>query len=249
MIEYLWDGEMDYGWEDLSNLVKSTTEKYADNILQLVDISPNEESRKLITKECLERFLSISDILAEQILDGLYYQYEDIDNKNNNGTKLNSWILLGTLTETTLQMFLAFYLDDFKSANWQQWINFERDKVQTPLIEAITKLVDEGSIDSTQGKSLKKAVKDTIKEHTHEHEVSMIMLDELIQFYKSIELLEDDECNYLREIQSNRNGIHSFKSRVIGSWSDLQYNVRLFCYLLEWVLNHLPDMPDEEQGW
>ncbi|BCJ93600.1 hypothetical protein acsn021_11690 [Anaerocolumna cellulosilytica] len=246
MIEYLWDGEMDYGWEGLSNLVKCTSEKYADSILKVVDLSPNEESRKLITIECLERFLSISNILAEQILNGYYYQYEDIEDNNTNAQKLNSWILLGTLTETTLQMFLAFYLDDFRSAHWQQWIDFEIDKVQTPLIESVTKLVDEGIIDSAQGKSLKKAVKDTIKEHTREHEVPMIMLDELIQFYKSEKLFDEDEYNYLREIQSNRNGIHSFKSRIIGSWGDLQYSVRFFCYLLEWVINHLPDIPDEE---
>ena len=55
-----------------------------------------------------------------------------------------------------------------------------------------------------------------------------------------------DEISYLRLIQSNRNGIHSFQHREMGNWNDLQFSVRFFCYLLEWVLNHLPDIPDYE---
>ena len=94
-------------------------------------------------------------------------------------------------------------------------------------------------------RSLKEAIKDTIKWHTREHDVQKIMLDELIQLYTELKLFDGDEISYLRLIQSNRNGIHSFQRRPIGSWDDLQYCVRFFCFLLEWVLFHLPDIPDE----
>ena len=73
------------------------------------------------------------------------------------------------------------------------------------------------------------------------------MLDELIQLYKALELLDEDDIAYLKEIQSNRNGIHSFEHRDIGTWNDLQYSVRFFCYLLEWVIFRLPDISDYEE--
>lgn len=72
------------------------------------------------------------------------------------------------------------------------------------------------------------------------------MLDEIIQFYIAQELLDEDEIQYLRLIQTNRNGIHSFESRTIGNWNDLQYAIRFCCYLLEWILNRFPDIPDYE---
>lgn len=52
------------------------------------------------------------------------------------------------------------------------------------------------------------------------------MLDEIIQIYISQELLDEDEIQYLRIIQPNRYGIHSFQSRTIGTWNDLQYVTR-----------------------
>lgn len=38
------------------------------------------------------------------------------------------------------------------------------------------------------------------------------MLDEIIQFYVAQELLDDEELQYLKGIQSNRNGIHEITS-------------------------------------
>lgn len=51
-------------------------------------------------------------------------------------------------------------------------------------------------------------------------------------------------ANIIKDIQANRNGIHSFQQREIGNWNDLQYSIRFFCYLLDWVCYHLPDIPD-----
>lgn len=244
MVEWLWDGEVDCGWEDLSQLLKKTCRKFTETMLETTSISPNEESRALISAECMERFKSIVELLAETIVDAPYYQYEDWENNTPNAQKLNSWILLGSLTETVLQMFLSFYIDDYKNAKWQQWENFELDKVQKPIIEFINNMVEERKVDAAYARSIKEAVKETIKEHTKEHLVQKIMLDELIQLYKFLDLLKEDELQCLREIQSNRNGVHSFQSRKTGTWADLQYCIRFFCYLMDWILMHLPDMPD-----
>lgn len=245
MNNWLWDGEMDCGWEDLSLLLTKTCNSFVETMLETTSFSPNEESRKLISSECMKRFQSIIGILAGLIKDGEYYQNEDLSNDSQNAVKLNSWILLGSLTETTLQMFLAFYLDDYRNTKWQQWENFKVEQVQKPIIDFINNMVSEGTIESKYAKSLKDAIKDTIKEHTKEHPVPKIMFDELVQLFVALELFEKDELDCLKEIQSNRNGIHSFQSRTIGTWADLQYSIRFFCYLMEWVKNHLPDVPDE----
>lgn len=245
MKEWLWDGEMDCGWEDLSLLLVKTCNSFVATMLETTSFSPNEESKNLISSECMERFQSITGILADLIKDGEYYQYEDLLNDSQNAVKLNSWILLGSLTETTLQMFLAFYIDDYRNTKWQQWENFKIEQVQKPIIDFINKMVNEGDLESKHAKSLKEAIKDTIKEHTKEHPVQKIMFDELVQLFTSLELFQEDELDYLRIIQSNRNGIHSFQSRMVGTWFDLQYSVRFFCYLMDWVESHLPDIPDE----
>lgn len=240
-----WDGTMDYGWEELSELLKNTCSRFIDIMLETTAISPNAESREMISAKCMERFENITGILADIINDGIYCAYEDLDNEVQNAKKLNGWILLGSLTETALQMFLAFYIDDYKKTMWQQWENFETVKVQTSIIECINGMVDTNILTKDQAKSLKTAVKEKIKEHTKEHQVQKVMLDELIKLYQYLDLLDEDEISYLKSIQSNRNGIHSFQERDIGNWNNLQYSTRFFCYLLEWIIDHLPDIPDE----
>lgn len=152
--------------------------------------------------------------------------------------------MLGSLTESALQIFLAFYMDDYKNSKWKQWENIDVDKVKNPIIDSINGLVQQGVLTSKQGKSLKEVIKDKIKEHTNEHQVQRVMLDEIIQYYSFQKLMDNDEIFYLKLIQSNRNGIHSFEERTIGTWDDLQHCVRFWCYLLEWIMNRLPDVPD-----
>ena len=64
MKEYIWNGEMDYGWEELSELLMNTCHKFIEIMLKTTSISPNAESREMITSECMERFESITRILA-----------------------------------------------------------------------------------------------------------------------------------------------------------------------------------------
>ena len=218
-------------------------------MLEIIPFSPIEESKTLITNESMERFQNILVVLADNIKDGAEYHYEDLFEDFQNGKKLNCWIILGSLTETTLQIFLAFYVDDYKNTKWQQWENFKSDQVRPQIFSSIQKLVDDGLLEVGQAKSLKEAIKDTIKLHTKEHDVQKIMLDELIQFFAALALFDEDELGYLKEIQSNRNGIHSFQKRHMGTWSDLQYCVRFLCYLMEWVLFRLPDVPDEAYNY
>lgn len=246
MLDWIWDGKMDCGWEDLSKLLKDSSVKFVNIMSKTTAISFNAESKNLINNECMERFKQLTELVANLIEDAPYYAYEDLKNTSQNASKLNCWILLGSLTETALQMFLAFYIDDYKNTKWQLWENFKTEQVKEPIMNCISDLAGNKVIDNNQAKSLKEAIKETIKEHTKEHSVQKIMLDELIQFYSKLDLMDEDDINYLKIIQSNRNGIHSFQSRSIGTWSDLQFSIRFFCYLLDWIENHLPDITDYE---
>lgn len=245
MNKHFWDGEMDYEWEDLSDFLIKISKEFTETMLKTASYSGSSKIKELISEECMERFEKIAGILSETISDGIYYQTDD-DNSIQSGQKLNCWILLGSLTETSLQLFISIYLDDYEKTKWQIWNDFDADIIKTSIIESIQELVDTGKLKPEYGKSLKEAIKSTIKEHTKEHKIQKVMLDELIQLYISLELLDEDEIFYLRTIQSNRNGIHSFESRRIGTWYDLQYCVRFFCYLLKWILYRLPDVPNED---
>lgn len=247
MNELIWNDEMDYEWEELSKFLMDTCHKFVNTMLITTEISPNKESRELICKECMERFENITYILSDIIKKGFNYSCGNIDDKSFNALKLNGWILLGSLTETTLQMFLAFYINDYKNTKWQQWEEFEKSQVKTQISECIQKMVDNGIIGTNQAKSLKNAIKETIDEHTKEHQIQKIMLDELIQLYVHLNLMDEDDIFYLREIQSNRNAIHSFQQRDTGTWKDLQFSIRFFCYLLKWVIYHIPDISDYEE--
>lgn len=154
MKEDIWDGEMDYGWEDLAEKVRIESNNFAEVMLETVSFSPVKEAIDLISKESLERLCLLADQLANQIEDGYYYQSEDVENDIQNASKLTSWIILGSLTETVLQMFLAFYIEDYKKTQWQQWIDFPAEKVRERINLAISQLVEDGVIESNQGKSL-----------------------------------------------------------------------------------------------
>ena len=118
MNDLRWNGEMDYGWEDLAELIRSTCHRFANTMLETTAFSPNAESREMISDKCMTRFESITYILADIVEQGYHCASEDATAGAQNASKLNGWILLGSLTETTLQMFLAFYLDDYKKTKW-----------------------------------------------------------------------------------------------------------------------------------
>lgn len=142
MNELIWDGEMDCGWEDLASKVKSESQRFTDEMLKTVAFSPSEEAKKLISQESMERFCLLAEKLAGQLEDGYYCQFEDVEDNVHNASKLTNWIILGSLTETALQIFLAFYIEYYKKSQWQQWINFPEVKVKEEVNGAITKLIE-----------------------------------------------------------------------------------------------------------
>ncbi|WP_031555411.1 hypothetical protein [Lachnospira multipara] len=67
MTEYLWDGEMDCGWESLEEKVKDTAVRFQDELLEILQYSPYEKSRELINKESMAQFVDIARVMSEQL--------------------------------------------------------------------------------------------------------------------------------------------------------------------------------------
>ena len=245
MTKLIWDGEIHFAWKELSQFIIKKCNEFTKIMLETASFSPNEESKDLISAECLKQYESLTQLLSESMKDYPYYYCGDLGDDLQNAKKLNSWILLGSLTETTLQIFLSFYMDDYKNTKWQLWDNFKGKETLQPITKKINDLIEKGELNSKQGKSIKNAIRKVVEKHTIQHDIKGIMLDELIQLFSKLELFDDDDLKYLEKIKANRNGIHSFEKRVIGSWEELHYCIHFFCYLIEWVLFRLPDIPDE----
>lgn len=246
MIFENWNGEMDYGWDGLSDLIKQTVNKFVDIVLQYPQCAPSDKVGELLTVKSMARFTEIAELFAEGIKDGFYYQYQDLFEDVQNGRLINSWILLGSLIEVSLQVFLTIYISDYEDMEWQQWKNFNQEAVKDSLFEVLNDMVQKKNLSSKHSRSIKKAIESKILEHTVEHPVEKVMLDELIQICEQEKLFNDDVNGCLRLIQKSRNAIHAYMDRTIGNWDDLQYATRFFATFLDEMLMRLPDLPDED---
>lgn len=240
MKDLIWDGEMDMGWEDLKSYLIKVTDKFVQQVFDSANQSNNTTVQALVNEKSMQRFEAVIDALSENMEDIFYYTYEDLEDNTVSGIKMKSWILLGTATEVTLQVFLSIYIEDYQSSNWQQWEEFSESEVRNAIFDTINKLIEDGRMKREYARSIKEAVRDEIKYHIKMHPVERVMLDEIILFYEKNEILDQDDIEVLRSIQRNRNCIHAYMERDIGSWSDLQYSIRFFCTLLETLTIMMP---------
>ena len=237
----IWDGEMDVGWEGLKQKLLKTSDAFSESVLRCAEFSCNPATQALVNKDSLEKFSCVVELLAENLEDAFYHVHEDLDDNSISSLRLKSWIVLGSALEVSLQVFLSIYITDYEKSQWQQWVDFAAQEAKDVIFDAINKLVSDKTILPEQGRSLKNAIRDEIKEHMKVHPVDRVMLDELIQFFSKNEIFDTDDIEEMRFIQLNRNCIHAFMERQIGNWYSLQYSIRFFVYLMELILSKLPD--------
>lgn len=232
MNQLIWDDINAWTLEELITEGASHTQAFSEFFLQKL----NQDSEdKNVNSDIMKRYCSVATLLFRMIAD-----YYPTDSYQNDAEKLNCWILLGSLTESTLQMFLCFYIKDYAKSKWQQWDDFNGDEVVQSIKDSLNELTKKGKITAKQKRSIIDAVKDKIEEHTVEHDIKWITLDELIQFYQKTELIDDEEYNYLHNIQLYRNGVHSFLERSVGDWKELVTCSKFLCYMQQWIMNRLP---------
>lgn len=241
MKDYIWDGKIDKGWEEMKSYLIEVSDKFVQKALILANQSNNMTVQKLVNEKSMQRFGAVIDALSENMEDIFYYTYEDLEGNTVSGLKMKSWILLGSATEVILQVFLSIYIEDYQSSNWQQWEEFSESEVKSAIFDTLNKLTEEGKIRSEYVRSIKEAVRDEIRYHVKMHPVEKVMLDEIISFYEKNKILDQDDIEVLRSIQKNRNCIHAYMDRDIGLWSEMQYCIRFFCVLLETLTFRLPE--------
>ena len=241
MKDYIWDGKIDKGWEEMKSYIIEVSDKFVQKALILANQSNNMTVQKLVNEKSMQRFGAVIDALSENMEDIFYYTYEDFEGNTVSGLKMKSWILLGSATEVILQVFLSIYIEDYQSSNCQQWEEFSESEVKSAIFDTLNKLTEEGKIRSEYVRSIKEAVRDEIRYHVKMHPVEKVMLDEIISFYEKNKILDQDDIEVLRSIQKNRNCIHAYMDRDIGLWSEMQYCIRFFCALLETLTFRLPE--------
>lgn len=241
MKDYIWDGKIDKGWEEMKSYLIEVSDKFVQKALILASQSNNMTVQKLVNEKSMQRFGAVIDALSENMEDIFYYTYEDLEGNTVSGLKMKSWILLGSATEVILQVFLSIYIEDYQSSNWQQREEFSESEVKSAIFDTLNKLTEEGKIRSEYVRSIKQAVRDEIRYHVKMHPVEKVMLDEIISFYEKSKILDQDDIEVLRSIQKNRNCIHAYMDRDIGLWSEMQYCIRFFCALLETLTFRLPE--------
>ncbi len=244
----IWDGEIDMGWEELTTQISLIADRFIVEALRCSKYSNNVEIKKLITESSMSRFHAVISAITSDLSDGSYYEMEDVtDDADGDSLKMKSWIMLGSAVESSLQIFLSVYLSDYNKSHWQQWKDFSEAETKDAISATIKSLVDTNTIEAAQGRSIREAVKDEIKLHTKPHLIERVMLDELILFFEKNEIFDKDDIDELRNIQSNRNCIHAYMERRIGTWMDLQYSTRFFCYMMENMRYRFPNIDNVEE--
>jgi nitrogen regulatory protein PII-like uncharacterized protein len=244
MDKIYWDGVMDVGLEDLRILLDKCSSEFSYNAKKCAEYSGNQKTQALITTKSMNRFESVIACLISDLNDIFYFEIDDIDGDsigNSLSLKMKDWIMLGSAIEATLQIFLSIYITDYESTNWKQWINFNIDNAKKPIFNIIDDLISKNVLENSQGRSLKESIKEKIKEHTNQLPVDRVMLDDLIVFFDKNGIVDADDVCILRTIQSNRNCVHAYSDRFIGTFADLKYCIRFFCYLMECFTSRFPD--------
>lgn len=229
----------DFEMITLSPLLLEKAKEFKTTLLKCAELSFSAETSDLINNQSMGRFEYIIQSICKKVnLISNHILEKDIDTIS---VEFESWILLGSMTEFALQSVLAIYFDDYQDTKWKQWEDFKSDEVLKHLKETLNHLVEKDVISSNQKRSIIENIKKHIKTHIKEHKIDKITLDELIQLYKHIHLLESDEIDMLRIIQINRNCIHTFKKREIGDYNELMRCLYFYICLLDILIQRLPD--------
>ena len=210
-------------WEELIIELPHTFSAFR-NSGQKLSILRNNEQVQYINENSLCNY----ELLFGELLGAL--------NEHSNGNTpqpLKHWILLGAVTEVTLQIILAVYYTDYIKERWQLWDGVDVESVKNELSKVLQQEVELGKLTPQQKKSISGAISKKIEEHTSEHSIRRIMLEELIQFAEKTGLLYNDSLlDQLRIIQRNRNGIHAFSDRGIDGWDVLRTSVNSLGYIM-----------------
>jgi hypothetical protein len=208
------------------------------------------EINDLISEETIKRYRSISKTLKYPYCN---FKEENFSKELEQGFLVQSWSNLGSLLESTLQMFLAFYYRDYTKSTWGTWdskiIEAINLIVSTDFNDKLKEMVNDETIEfkGSDRKSFLDKVKYIIKEKEQLPRIDRLTLEPLIGFYFSENVMDWKHYSVeeLRKIRDYRNSIHSFQEREIGTWNEFNHYVKILITLIIDMINRLPDLPDD----
>lgn len=239
--------------------------RYANHLASTVEIleplAYSKEVSSLLSKETLNRYRGVAYSLSFPYKN---YKREEGEGDNKNlmaweqGFLVQSWSNLGSLLESTLQLFLSFYYRDYiNSTHWNVWNETTVSQLEgalkgkfSDILKDIVKDNQEKEIEGVTSKirkSFEKKVKKIITDKSVMPAIETITLSDLIQFYFGENVINEQQYSKksVETINWYRNSIHSFKDRPIGTWSELNEFSKIVLMLIIGILNRLPDIPDE----
>lgn len=216
-----------------------------------------EEINELLSEETISRFKSVAAALSAPYMTYRSYGNPEIQAVREQGLLVQSWSSLGSLLESTLQMFLAFYYRDYIQSEWYKWDESAIDQILAELNgdfkAALDAVVAKNTQDGTSGltsrikKSFLEKANEILKDKRDLPKIEKITLADLIGFYFKHKVVHSNQYGEgeLRKIQSYRNAIHAFQKRSIGSWEELNEHAKVLIMLTINMLYQLPEMPSE----
>ncbi len=216
-----------------------------------------EEIGELLSGETISRFKGVAMSLKYPYEN--FKAYEDSERRHHveQGFLVQSWSSLGSLLESTLQIFLAIHYRDYVKSEWYKWdrdaIQQISDELSGGFKESLTKLVKENEDGGKPGltkrilKSFLEKAKGILKDKLEDPRIEKINLSDLINFYFGQGVIQDTEYTQgdLDKIRGYRNAIHAFQKREIGSWEELNKHIKDLILLSIDMLYRLPDIPQE----
>ncbi|MED3201385.1 hypothetical protein ACWKTL_27935 [Bacillus toyonensis] len=239
-------------------------EKISCHMASEIDLLKKYESEhvevigELLNAETINRFKGLA--LSLKFPYGNYKCHSDAGTQKmlEQGLLVQSWSSLGSLLESTLQMFLALYYRFYIKSEWYKWeeeaINQITDVLTGSFKENLEAIVKQNEVGGEKGltNTIKKSfiikVKEILKQKSSLPKIERITLSDLIDFYFSENVLGSNDYGKedLQKIRDYRNAIHAFQKRVIGSWDDYNIYLKDVIMLTIDILYRLPDIPDEE---
>lgn len=213
---------------------------------------------ELLNEETINRFKGLA--LSLKFPYENYKSHSDASTKKmvEQGLLIQSWSSLGSLLESTLQMFLAFYYRFYIKSEWYKWEKEAIDQIKEVLTDSFKESLEDivrqnkasgkNGLTNTIKKSFIKKAKAILEQKSELPKIESITLSDLINFYFSEDVLGSTDYGKmdLQEIGKYRNSIHSFQKRVIGSWDDYNNHLKNVIMLIIDILYRLPPIPDEE---
>ena len=232
---------------ELLSLIEEICSEYVNEAQKCAYVSAETEIQNMLSDKSLNQFLAVCKAIAIT-LKGMDIEYIEIfgteDKIDELSRRMQCWIILGSATETALQIFLAIYLADYNNSSWKQWQNFNYEEVKSSFFNILDEAVVNGHIEQQNAKSLKNGIKKQLQSKINMPTIYKLTLKELVNFYNRQVGWDKEMIDNLDFIRKNRNCVHSFQEREIGTWEELFSSIKFFCALVSELVAMTPDVDD-----